>query len=219
MNLATFIGLCIALGGPALLAGSARKILGGSGNLTTSLLAQLVLWVLLGLILAVVILWEKQPLSSIGWRHLSWESLAWGLVLAGALIFLVSPVLIWLLKKTGLSGFEGGLAKLANLPVWFLVIAAVTAGVVEEALYRGYAIERLALFTGSYWWAGLISLVVFALAHLSSWGFGPMLTFMLSGGLLTIFYIWKQDLLACMIAHAVTDAIGLIIMPPLSRVS
>ena len=32
-------------------------------------------------------------------------------------------------------------------------------------------------------------------------------------GLLTLFFIWKQDLLANIIAHIVTDGVGIIIMP------
>jgi membrane protease YdiL (CAAX protease family) len=57
----------------------------------------------------------------------------------------------------GVGGFERGLAKMTPMPVGFLLFVAVTAGVVEETLYRGYAIARLAAITGSTWWAGVIS--------------------------------------------------------------
>jgi uncharacterized protein len=205
---ATIIGLCVALMGPALLVSPLGSILGESGNLTTNLLEQVSLWVLFALVIGIVRLWEKLPLSSVGFRF-QWQSFAWGLLLAAVLIF-SNPLFVWLLAKTGIAGFEDGLAKLRGLPVWFLVLAAVTAGVAEETLYRGYAIERLALFVGSYWWAGLIALTVFALVHLPFWGWGPVLVIFMSGTLITAFYIWKRDLLACIVAHAATDAVGLI---------
>src|SRR5262249_35299383 len=81
----------------------------------------------------------------------------------------------WALKQTGLAGFEHGLAKLAQLPVWFVTVAALTAGVVEETLYRGYAIERLALFTGDVWSAGAGAWITVFLGHAPFWGWGPCL--------------------------------------------
>lgn len=204
----TIVGLVLALVGPVLLASPLGAILGAPESLTTKLLEQLSLWVLFAMVIGIVMLWEKRPLSSIGLRF-QWQSIAWGLLLAAVLIF-SDPLFVWLLEKTGIAGFEEGFAKLRGLPVWFLVLAAATAGVVEETLYRGYAIERLALFVGSYWWAGLIALTAFALVHLPFWGWGPVLTIFMAGALITAFYIWKRDLPACIVAHAVTDAVGLI---------
>jgi uncharacterized protein len=213
----TVLGLCLALGGPILLASPASRALGDPKRLATNLLGQLLLWVLVTLILALVIFWERQPLHSIGLRPLQWQSIIWGLVLAGALMLLM-PLWAGALSRVGLPpSYEGGLAKLAGLPRWFLVLAAVTAGVAEETLYRGYAIERLSALVGSYGWGGLISLIVLTLAHLPGWGWGPIPIFFISGGLVTLFYIWRQDLLACIIAHAVTDTVGLISLVSVSR--
>lgn len=206
----SIVGLCVALGGPILLAGPAVYVLGDSRGLATLLLGQLLLLSLVAVILALVVFWEKQPLVSIGLKRFHWQSVAWGLALASTLILLV-PVWAGALSRLGLPpSYESGFAKLAGLPRWFLVFAALTAGVAEETLYRGYAIERLSSLTGSYWWGALISLAVFTLAHVPGWGSGPLLIFFISGGLITLFYVWKQDLLACMIAHAVTDIVGLI---------
>lgn len=213
----TILGLCVAMGGPILLASEAGKILGDPHRLATNLLGQLILWALVALILALVVFWEKQPLRSIGLRPLGWSSVLWGLALAGAFI-LLNPVWAAMLSWIGLPpSFESGVAKLVGLPQWFLVLAAVTAGVAEETLYRGYAIERLSSLTGSYWWGGLISLVVFTLAHVPGWGWGPIPIFFISSVLGTLFYIWKRDLLACIIAHAVTDIVGLIAIVPSSH--
>ena len=211
------LGLCVALGGPILLASPASKVLGDPNRLATKVLGQLLLWALVALILALVLFWERQPLRSIGWRPLEWQSVAWGLALAGAFI-LLTPVWAGALRWVGLPpSFESGFAKLAGLPRWYLVFAAVTAGVTEETLYRGYAVERLSSLTGSYWWGGLISLVIFTLAHLPGWGWGPIPIFFISAVLGTLFYVWRRDLLACIIAHAVTDTVGLISAVSASR--
>lgn len=206
----SILGLSVALGVPILLAGPAGKALGDPNRLLTKLLGQFLLWVLVALILAFVVFWEKQPLRSIGLRAFGWRSVIWGLALAGAFI-LLTPVFTEVLNRMGIPpSFERGFAKLAALPRWFLVFAAVTAGVAEETLYRGYAVERLASLTGSYWWGGLISIAVFTLAHLPVWGWGPIPIFLISSVIGTLFYVWRRDLLACMIAHAVTDIVGLL---------
>ena len=217
MTLAVTVGLAIALGGPALLASPAHRVLGPPERLVTKLLDQLALWSMFAAIIAVVLVWEGRPLTSIGLQPFDWGSLAWGVALAVGLITVVAPIATWVVAVLGLSGFESGLAKVLPLPIWFRLIAVITAGVVEETLFRGYAVERLALLTGSYWWAGILSLTAFALVHLPFWGKGPMLTVFFTGGLLTAFFVWRQDLLANIVAHGVMDAMGLVIMPLLSR--
>ena len=213
----SILGLCVALGGPILLASPASKVLGDPNRLATKLVGQLLLWALVVLILMLVVYWEKKSLRSIGLQPFRWQSILWGLALAVAFI-LLTPVWADVLRWIGLPpSFESGFTNLVGLPRWFLVLAAITAGIAEETLYRGYAVERLALLTGRYWLGGLISLVIFTLAHVPAWGTGPLLIFLISGGLITLFYVWKRDLLACIIAHAVTDTVGLISLASVSR--
>jgi uncharacterized protein len=208
-HLATTVGLCLALLGPALLFVPIRKLPGLPERMATRVLELLFLWVLAGLVVAIVIWWEDLPLSSIG-LQLKWQTVVLGLLLALLFKRVVAPLLYWMIRKMGSPGFEIGLAKMVAMPVWFSLFAALTAGVVEETLYRGYAIERLASVTCSYWWASLIALTVHALMHLPMWGWGLVPTFFVSGGVLTLFYIVTQDLVACMIAHTITDAVGFI---------
>lgn len=208
-QLPTLVGLCIALGGLVLPVG---RLLRNPDGLAARVTEQVFVWALFALVLAIIVLWEKQPLSSIGFRW-HWASLAWGLSLTAMLIFITGPVGDWALKQTGLAGFERGLSKLEQLPAWFLIVAAITAGVVEEALYRGYAIERLAPFTGDLWSAGALAWIAFCLVHAPFWGWGPVLRMAVAGLPILLFYLWKRDLLACMIAHALTDLIGLVILP------
>lgn len=210
-SLAPLTGLCFALGGPAFIASFGDKLFGSSESLMSKILQQIVLATVFMVVLGIVLFWEHQPLSSIGLHPLKWQSILWGLAFAGFFSFIYAPFLIGVINKLGFTGFEGGLAKLTPLPNWYLVLAVVIGGVVEEVLYRGYATERLSLLTGSYWLGCMLSLSAFGLAHVPLWGWVPAFTTVLSGGLLTLFYLATGDLLTAIVAHIVTDSAGIII--------
>ena len=206
-SLATCVGLAVVFLGPLLL------LLPGLGRT----LEQLVLWALFAALLGIVIGWEQRPLASIGVRPFAWGSLAFGLALAALLMWVVTPLSLRMLAALRLAGFEAGLASFAAFPLGLKLLAVLGAGVVEETLYRGFALERLAEASGSWLLAGAVTLAAFALIHLPMWGWGPVLTFFVSGAVLTAFYVWRQDLLANVVAHVVVDAMGLIVVPSLQR--
>jgi membrane protease YdiL (CAAX protease family) len=208
--LPTIVGLAIALGGPAALASPAHRLLGDEDALTTRVIDQLCLLLMVAGVIAVVSFWEGRPLASIGWHGFGWASLAWGAAFAIFIMWVVVPLEVGVLAKLRLGGFEAGLARLSCLPMWFLVFAAMTAGIAEETLFRGYAFERVAELTSSYAAAGFITIGLFALIHLRLWGWGPVVAFMVSGGALTLFYAWREDLLANIVAHAIVDVVGLL---------
>ncbi len=160
---------------------------------------------------------EGLPSSALGLRPINWQSLAWGAALACFFIFAFPPVVMRTFARAGLGGFDAGLSKLAALPTWYLVLAVVVGGAAEEVLYRGYAVERLAALTGSLWLGGLVVLLFYGLAHVPMWGWGPALTTLASGGILTLFYVWRHDLPANIIAHVVTDFVGIVLGPLYAR--
>ena len=97
------------------------------------------------------------------------------------------------------------------LPIWFRVIAGFTGGMVEEVLYRGYAIERLAVLTGKRWVAASVSAGIFGLAHIPLWGVAFSLGADLPFGIvMTIFYLWRRDLVANMMAHGGGLAVAMV---------
>jgi membrane protease YdiL (CAAX protease family) len=208
------VGLVIAIGGPALLVSPLHRFLGDAQALPTRLLDQLILWGLFGAIMALVVFWERRPLTSIGWHGLRWSSFAWGLVLCALYMWVLTPVGVWLIQQLDLGGFNQGFNQLVGVPRWFLVFAAITAGVVEETLFRGYALERIGELTGSYSVAGITTLTIFALVHLPFWGWGTVVALLISGAVGTAFYVWRHDLLALVVAHALTDTVGLLFLTP-----
>lgn len=215
--LPTIFGLCLALGGPLLLASCSDRYFGDSERLPIQIIQQLILIAFCVAILGIVIFWEQQPIGSIGLHSLCWRSILWGVAVAGILIFIYSPLLMWVMDKLGLAGFDSGLAKLSSLPVWYLILAVTIGGVVEEVLYRGYATERLSLLSGSYWMGSIFALLAFGLAHVPMWGWGAASTTVVSGGLLTLLYLGTGDLSSSIAAHIVTDSVGIIILPNITH--
>lgn len=124
---------------------------------------------------------------------------------------------MWLLARLPFGGFDSGFARASSIPTWLLVVTILIVATAEEILYRGYAVERLAGITGNYWIAGAVSVLVFRVAHVPYWGLGAALTTVVSGAILTAFFVWRQDLTANIIAHVVTDLMGLVIMPMRTR--
>jgi membrane protease YdiL (CAAX protease family) len=214
---ATVIGLVIALFGPLLLAIVGERFVSLLSRFAMHLLAMGVYLAIVASVLFIVFHYECQSLSSIGVRPFRWQTVAWGLVLAVFFMYAFAPAACWALARFNLGGFDLGLAKSAGLPVWYLTIAVIFGGIAEELLYRGYAIERIAALTGSYWLAGAISVVIFGLAHVPVWGWGPALTTVASGAVATAFYIWQRNLVAIIVAHVITDLAGIVVMPYLAR--
>ena len=130
--------------------------------------------------------------------------------MAIVIIYVITPVGVKVITLLGLSGFEFGLSQLRGLPLGYLVFASMTAGIVEEFFYRGYALERLSSVIGNIWLSGVLALLAFGLVHIPFWGLGPAVFTLFPGIVLTLMYLWQRDLVANMVAHSVTGIIQLL---------
>jgi membrane protease YdiL (CAAX protease family) len=211
------LGLLVAWGGTALLVSPVSRLFGDSSSIVTKCLEQAALWLLFATTLGLVVFCEKQPLASLWLRPFQWQSLMWAGLLVLASILLLFPATEWIRKALGLRGYAAAMEKALVLPVWFRVVAVVTAGIVEETLFRGYAVTRLAQLTGSLWLAAALAVAIFAALHLPVWGAGPSLAFFIGGVATTAFFIWRRDLLAMIIAHVAVDAWGFVVAPLYSQ--
>jgi membrane protease YdiL (CAAX protease family) len=172
-------------------------------SLGAQILLQALYLGLAGFIVWVVVTKERQSLRSIGLRPPTLATLLWGALLWVAGFYVLPLMTTPLVGALGSEGLEPGLTRLASLPVWFRIVLAVTGGAVEETLYRGYAIERLSTLTGKRWLAASISAIAFGLSHIPAWGLGFSLGAALPGGIvMTLFYLWRRDLLANILAHS-----------------
>lgn len=160
-------------------------------------------------LLWIVIKGERLPLTSIGFQTgRIGRSLAWGFALAIACFAAVITILA-VYSSIGIHYGEGQSIARA-LPVTSL--AVLRAGISEEVLYRGYAIERLQQITGSKWVAAAISLVLFAGFHFRQGLPGIGIAF-LAGLVLTAAYLWKRDLIANIFAHFLVDFVPNVALP------
>ena len=215
---ASLTGLAIAWGGTALLISpAALRLFGKSSNLPMAFVGLALMWVLAAAIVAIVLFWERQTLATLWLTPLRWQSIAWGLTLVAINYAVLFPVSEWVRQAAGLSGFGQGMEQVMRFPMSYRITAFITAGVVEELLFRGYAITRLMMLTGNVWLAGAVALFAFATLHVPFWGWGVGIISLLGGAVATTFFIWKKDLLAMMVFHAITDAMGFVIAPMFSE--
>lgn len=159
-------------------------------------------------LLALVLGWERRPLSSIGIVWGNYQAWALGALL-GLSMLAITAASVYFSHRSGKPAMSEGQAdalnRLTSTPLWFRYAAVLTAGITEEIVFRGYPVERLHEMTGSLWLAAALPLAVFVLAHLSAWSADHLVGVFIAGGLLTGLYIWQQDLVACMIAHTIID--------------
>ena len=153
--------------------------------------------------------------ADIGIRRPGWITVASGVAL-WAVGELVLPVITAPLARLfGTPGVESGISELASMPPALRVFVAIGAGAVEELLYRGFAIERLSRLTRRRWVAGAIAATLFGLAHVPSWGLGFALSNDLPFGIYaTVFYLWRRDLVANMIAHSLGILVAMFTVVP-----
>jgi len=93
----------------------------------------------------------------------------------------------------------------------------VGAGIGEEVLFRGFSVTRFAMLTGRLWLGAVIAVVGFYALHAPLWGWGFVLGVLISGAAAMAFFVWRKDLLAMIVFHMSTDAVGLVVMPLFSE--
>jgi hypothetical protein len=200
MNPATLTGLAIALFGLLGVALLTRTSIGCGESinrrrehvLTVAGIAALTI-----VLLAIVVFWEKQPLSSIGLKPPTLDAVFWGLGLAVAYIYLLGPLLMALPGRLGLKGYEVGLEKSANFPWWYNVLTIIVVAPAVEILFCGFAIERLGSVTGHLWLACLVSASAAAIAHVPMWGWGITPSIFVSGLVYPDSLSIRENSLAC----------------------
>lgn len=153
------------------------------------------------LVLAIVFFLEKLPLSSIGIRRLNFVDMFLALVLCGVgqqidhSLYSVHAYFSVIYIRT---------RDASPILEWSSIVAASVA---EELVYRGYFISRISTLTHRTMVAVIYSCTLFALWHFPLWGAYGVVSAGVWGILVTVFFLWRRDLLACMLMHFLTDAI------------
>jgi membrane protease YdiL (CAAX protease family) len=158
---------------------------------------------------------EGYALERLGFGRWSWATPLIGIALTAFFVLVFGPIAYWVLARSGTPGFGAGIEAVNRLPTAYLVGTIVIVAPAEEFLFRGYAIARLFDLTGSYLMASIVSVIACGIAHMPMWGWAAAATTFVSGGIATLVYLWRQDILALIIAHIATDLYGIVLAPPI----
>ena len=110
------------------------------------------------------------------------------------------------------------LQRVASVPFFLRLGLVLTAGICEEFIYRGFVLAELADWTGSLWLGAFLSWVLFVLAHIGRYGFTTGLVIpAIVGAAITLLYVWRRNLPACMLMHALFDGLTILLLPVLLK--
>jgi uncharacterized protein len=198
----TWFGLVIALFSMILIREAFRAISTEPGPMLV-LARETCMFAAAGALAWIVRRGERASWQSIGiGTSPPWKSLVWGFLIAIANTVPIVVIARW----TGYGHSASALA-FAKLPLWVIFIVVLRAGVVEELFYRGYAIDRLQRVGCRRITACTVSLSIFAVAHWTG-GFVNIVIALVAGGIMTVFYLWRRDLLANTFGHFLVDFAG-----------
>lgn len=180
--------------------------LGQRGDIAQSWILILVQLVYL-LPVVVIFAWRKIPWSAIGFGSFDWGTLALG---CGLLIGSYGIILIHNLILTALGVDTQGeeitqIFGLLKNPIWFFIVGALLAPLVEEIFFRGFLFQG---FRARYGWVKsmLLSSAIFGIAHLDPASLIP--TFIL-GNLLAYMYHRTNSVWPGVIVHVLVNTGGL----------
>jgi membrane protease YdiL (CAAX protease family) len=201
----TWVGLFIALFGFLVLRFSSRAI-GVPDTTAANLWREVVVWIMAALLIVLIRFGERLPLDSIRLGVAPWrQSLRYGCILAG-----VCGVTAWIVIQFTGYGHGPGSAEFNKIPIWLETLMVIRAGIVEELFFRGYAIERLEALGLGRVVSAAIPLTIFAAIHWTG-GVPNIIIALVLGTIMTVFYVWRRDLVANMIGHGLSDFLGLVL--------
>lgn len=201
----TWVGLFISLFGFIALRLGFRA-LRVPHSITGDFCGELAMWAMAALLILLIRRGEGLPLSSVRLGTAPWpQSLRHGLTLTGICGVTAYIVILF----TG-YGHGAGSAAFDKEPIWFTAMAVIRAGIVEELFFRGYAIERLESIGCGRVLSPAIPLAIFAGTHWTG-GIPSVIIALVLGTVVTLYYLWRRDLLANMIGHGLSDFLGLVV--------
>jgi membrane protease YdiL (CAAX protease family) len=165
-------------------------------------------WLVLGLVLVGVWLGGSSLLTVLGNR---WRSARQFLRDVGiGLLFLIASIMV-----TSIVGSHGGagdkstqfLLPQGGMEMALWVVLSITAGICEEAVYRGYLQKQFVALTKSVPGGIVLSALAFGAAH-SYQGFAKASLIGVMGAMGGTLAYWCGSVRPGMIAHAVQDVLG-----------
>jgi len=157
-------------------------------------------WAFALVVVGIAVRGEKLAIGDFGFRRPTLVDIGYIPVTAVGilLVYTLTPPLVTAL---GLPVSESGGLVSESAGIGVAIAYAVTVGIVEELLYRGYPIERLLAHTDSPLVAGGGTWIVFTAAHAMSWPLGSLLQTAVVAAVLTLVYLRRRTLVPVVGAH------------------
>ena len=165
-------------------------------------------WALLGVVLIGLRLHDSSYQTVLGKRWRSWREVMRDIGVAAA-FWIVSTIVLSMITLHPHDAPPNPLVQ-AMLPQGFFesamwIALSITAGICEEAVYRGYLQRQLMAMTGSVTLGVALSALAFALAH-SYKGLAGAFGIFVDGVMLGSLAYWRRSVRPGMLAHAFTDS-------------
>jgi membrane protease YdiL (CAAX protease family) len=174
-------------------------------------------WVPAVLVAAYVYLVEDRDAASLGVRWDGPRTFLKRVGLGFAAMMGANIVMGPIHERLGTEDLQEGMAAFGDTGLLGKLFIAATAGVTEELLFRGYALERLDELTDSRLVAAVVTTAAFVLGHKGeTWGWKSVLQIAQPAVVVTALYLRFRDLLALMTVHALNDAVGLLFAEQIS---
>lgn len=197
------LGVAIAVIGNTLFAFSQLQ---PDASIAVRLLREATIWGLLAMVLFYALRVEKLPVATLGLRGFGWKSTILPGLAAGAVLCMVATAVVAIARNAFDVGADNHLVSmLAGMPWWMLLLLSLRAGVTEELLFRGYLLDRLERLSGRRWVGVVGSIALFTAMHFGGWQAGQLILVALAGTLFTALYLWKRNIMICVIAHTIVD--------------
>jgi uncharacterized protein len=160
-------------------------------------------------VLAFLAVWAAQasrfPAATIGFDRIGTRPfIAWTVFGLGAAALLMAITKLMRLPES--AALEHLLPRSIKERIVF-VGAAITAGITEEIVFRGFLISALALVLPNVWLAALVSSIVFGMLHAYQGWIGMGRTAVL-GFALAVPFLLTSSIMPSIVAHIVIDLIG-----------
>jgi len=181
-------------------------------NGTLFFISRLLYWIGLALLYLYCVKAEKQKMLIWEDRRYPFSIYIASIIIIFAVLFVGLEFIRFLYSFTPFSKTSEKLIEIANLfrqNKFLLVFSALTAGVTEEIIFRGYLQPRFQIIFNSPFAGILVSSVLFGLLH---YGYGTAINMIAPFfiGLVFAFYYWKyRNIKALMICHFLWDLLAL----------
>ncbi|MFH0930867.1 MAG: CPBP family intramembrane glutamic endopeptidase, partial [Candidatus Zixiibacteriota bacterium] len=157
------------------------------------------------LLIFLIILREKENLSSIGLKGFNFSNLMIGVIFWLVISsFFIALSLILQLNKLVIPPEVTYLLPRTQTQKILWVIMASSVSITEESAFRGFILTRLNFYLKSWWLTILITSLSFSLGHLYQ-GLVGMLFAGIYGVAFSLLFLWRKSLTPCITAHFLQD--------------